>query len=387
MLTEPTHDFFQRHMASPLDPPPQDGLGLELLLPPWVDADVVADGDAVLEQALHDAHALGLGGTWPVSPPALRCLDGSHGAGCTRCAAAPAVGCERAAALVGAAGRKDGAEALRAALTRTPEWRSDACRAEAAVALEADARTAHLADAVRRKLPSGLRKAHLAALCRAWGYRSDRWAVKAALTRSAPRQRPRAHAAPAPHAPAPPRAPTPPLLSILAHARASGDECVRCVAAGDPASPSAPVTPACCVAVRAAQRATRDALDALARAHAAALLPPPPSSGRAPCSSDALAAWRGVLANVASHAQREALPRLACGAAAGLAAHEATRAACGGEEEEEEASGQPQLAGVTRCVLEVHIAFAAALWGAWDARHARLEEQLCAGGERVGEGC
>jgi len=89
-----------------------------------------------------------------------------------------------------------GEKKLRSLLSRTPEWGSEATRAEAAAEAEA-AGDAVLATLLRSRDASALRKLHFLALCRRWRYRADAW-----VPRDVARKRPR-DASPQPRRAAP----------------------------------------------------------------------------------------------------------------------------------------------------------------------------------------
>ncbi len=88
--------------------------------------------------------------------------------------------------LTRVAAQKNGEKKLRAQLTRTPEWRSAAAREALAARLHA-AGDVDFAAALRRPDASALRKRHLFALARAWGYASDVWRARGERAPAAPR--------------------------------------------------------------------------------------------------------------------------------------------------------------------------------------------------------
>jgi hypothetical protein len=133
------------------------------------------------------------------APPApLRCLDGGHAPGCSRCRAAPREGEEGkyqlrtlddddtasgdGAGAAGGAGGGDsnvavgsGIKRLRALLLLSKEWNSVYGREDAARAEEARGDPTRVAPLLRAKQSKALCKAHLLLLCRRWGYASDLW--------------------------------------------------------------------------------------------------------------------------------------------------------------------------------------------------------------------
>lgn len=141
-----------------------------------------------------------------VPPPALRCLEATHAAGCVACAPAPAPGELERFELVAAGGFKG----LRGALLLSPEWNTATEREAAAASAEAHGDPLAMAPLLRRKRGCDLNKAQLVALCRAWGYKSGAWQPKHG--RAAKRTRP-----PSPQPRAGPAPPSPLRLLALPH--------------------------------------------------------------------------------------------------------------------------------------------------------------------------
>lgn len=110
-----------------------------------------------------------------MATPLFRCIDPSHPPGCARCTPAPALEEENDYQLVGDPGRKNGEKKLRALLSRTPEWASQAERNRLAELYEGVAEAKNLSVVLRYKQTAGLRKVHLFLLARAWHYSSDLW--------------------------------------------------------------------------------------------------------------------------------------------------------------------------------------------------------------------
>ena len=139
---------------------------------------------------------------------ALRCVDSSHAAGCTRCRPPPSEADESdyqlRAGEVGGAATKDGrpgtsaVKLLRSLLLLTPEWCSLATRTATARAEEAVGDPTGLAVLLLKKQSNTLRKEHLLRLCRAWGYASDLWQLRGDFTRKKRRPPPSRPASPAP---------------------------------------------------------------------------------------------------------------------------------------------------------------------------------------------
>jgi len=106
-----------------------------------------------------------------------RCLDSTHAGECATCVPPPHPEEEASTELAASDGRT-GEKRLRALLTRTPEWNSQAAREQAAQQLLAERGTAggsETAEALKRRESARLRKCDLLFLARHWRYRSDVW--------------------------------------------------------------------------------------------------------------------------------------------------------------------------------------------------------------------
>ena len=243
----------------------------------------------------------------PLSGSALggfRCLDASHGVVCCACSPAPSAEAMGSYELRGDAGRRNGEKRVKAALLRTREWHAAPAR-EAAAAAAAAAGLPRLAEALRAKRSTGLRKAELFFLLHHWRYASDLWADRVAAP-------PRCAAATPPpalpaDAPPPAAADVARLLdgalrpALAALRTALGGEGARCAAAEAAAAGCAAETRAAARAALAALRTKASFVsDAWAAAAAAAAatarehdaLPP----GIAAAARDAVRAPRRVVA-------------------------------------------------------------------------------------------
>jgi hypothetical protein len=183
---------------APCEAPPAGG---ELALqPPSVDEDMLRELEGAL-CAFVDA-----GGA--DARPLLRCLDGTHAPGCSRCRAAPSEGEEsgyQLRALLdadapggdggdGSTGGSSGIKRLRALLLSRDEWNSAEAREEAACGEDARGDPSRIAPLLRAKQSKALCKAHLLLLCRRWGYASDLWHRPNGVAHKRPRGAPKAAA-------------------------------------------------------------------------------------------------------------------------------------------------------------------------------------------------
>ena len=112
-----------------------------------------------------------------------RCLDTTHLKSCTACTAPPSFedesGIQFKLAAQHGASATNGEKLMRSLLSSTPEWRCKETRAALADTLNAPA-DAELAQLLRARNLSKLRKPFALQLCRLWRYRSDIWQPRTA---------------------------------------------------------------------------------------------------------------------------------------------------------------------------------------------------------------